>query len=183
MAAVGLGLGVNTGLPGIGEEGMMWKQIIIPPHNKIDEFTAPQHSSSWGLSHKTAYISHRKSLALGGVTSSSRAKTIPPNRLNWAKEETFWDGIEFLCFYKRIFLGKKNWTTPFESLAVHDIGNSSRASNPSPWFSSRERRSTLLVTYLFRRRYSLFVRSKDQIKNFLGFSLLFMFIFALEGRS
>jgi len=63
----------------------------------------PQHSPSEVSHIKTAYISHQKSLALGGV-HSSRAKTIPPDRLIGRKKR-LWDGIEFVLL-KRIFLGK-----------------------------------------------------------------------------
>jgi hypothetical protein len=73
--------------------------------NKSNEFTAllPQHPTSEFFHIKTAYISHQKSLALGGV-HSSRAKTIPPDRLIGRKKR-LWDGIEF-CAFKTYLLGQ-----------------------------------------------------------------------------
>jgi hypothetical protein len=85
----------------------VWCERRLSFHSTIKTTSYGSPSSAFlsrGLSYKTAYISHQKSLALGGV-HSSRAKTIPPDRLNWAKRPLGRDRI--VCFYKRIFLGKK----------------------------------------------------------------------------
>jgi hypothetical protein len=130
----------------------------------------PQHPTSKDLHIKTAYISHQKALALGGV-HSSRAKTIPPDRLIGRKKR-LWERIEF-CAFKTYLLGQIGEIP--STASVYESAPRSTDPARGSVHEKDERSSLLWSNILFRLAVSLlFKRSKV--------SLFFLFHLLLGGE-